>query len=78
MSTSRNPMNIFLASSVAAAVHALQFRWATQKQARDHGVSEYTPASKSNRISVAEGKRRALKARNVRRHKLAMKRSGRR
>lgn len=77
MSTNRNPINIFLASSVAAAVNALSFRWATQKHTRAV-VSDYTPAGKSNRISIAEGKRRARKARNVRRHRIAVKRAGQR
>lgn len=72
MSTSRNPINIFLAQSVAAAVNAMSFRWASQKLSRESDIG-HTPAGKRHRISVAEGKRRARKARNIRRHKLAMK-----
>lgn len=72
MSTSRNSINIFLASAVAASVNALQGRWMRQKLSRET-VSDHTPAGKRHRITVAEGKRRARKARNIRRHKLAMK-----
>lgn len=74
MNTRKNAPSIFLASAVAAAVNALQGRWIRQKLARSEG--DYAPAGKRTRMSVAEGKRQARKARNIRRQRLAMKRRG--